>query len=355
MNRKKTLAILLALCMVAAILCLERCAFSPQTELIFCSQQDCIHPDVLEDFTEETGIRVEYTLLDSSDTLSRQAACDVLLADTETLSLLSAQGYLMSLDTDLLPEHTGIDPVFYTMPFIRTSEQALPAFWSTMGLIYDPTMTDLRVTGWSDLFSDALSGRVVMPEQGRESFASALAALGKDVNSALPEDITSAYHYLTQQGPLVLSYSSQEEFSQLLASHPDLVAPCYGADAVRLMASEEANISFVIPSEGSWQKLLSYAMPAGVQSEENAHLLMDFLTRPENMARSAAYSGYSVVSPAAYELLDRNWQINPLAYPAGRDWAAYPLLDSQSGQLQAECQSQWLTLLEEWDRHHPAS
>lgn len=357
MNRRKLLALLLAVCMTAAAAFLECGAHSPDTTLILYSQEDCIHPDVLEAFTHETGVTVEYILLDqergaeqAADAVE-QAACDVLLADVELLSQLDSQQCLARLDGQGLSDQAGIDEAFLSLPFIRNRQTALPYLWTTMGLVYDPSRTDTRVTSWANLFQDAFSGRVVMPKSSREAYAIALTALGFSVNTNQPEEISSATDYLQQQMPLVLDYCSLSQLEAQLSANPQLIAPCYGADAIRLMASS-ANISFVVPSEGSWRKLLAFSLPQGSEDQTMAFELIEFLCQPQAMAKNAAYSGYSTVSTDAYELLDHSWQVNPLAYPTGKDWTVAPLLDSQESQLRTERQVCWHQLRDSWGEYH---
>ena len=351
MSRKKILALLLAVGLIAVTICLERCAFSPHTTLTVCTQQDCIHPDVLEAFTEDTGIEVEYIVLENSAGLEELPDCDVLLADVEQLSAFWEQQALLELDQSQIPNAETIDNVFSSIPFIRDSGCAGPCLWTTMGLIYDPALTDTRVTGWSNLFSGDFSGRVVMPESSRESYAAALAALGLGVNTNDTEDAAAAGDYLEQQLPLILDYCSSPRLAELIATDPQLIAPCYGADAIRLMASTES-ISFVIPSEGTWQMVLAYAIPVETQNQELAYTLIDYLCRPESLAKNAAYSSYSTVSLEAYELLDPSWQVNPLAYPTGTDWTVYPMLDSQDSQIRTDCQVRWHQIQQDWSEHH---
>lgn len=351
MSRKKILALLLAVGLIVVTICLERCAFSPHMTLTVCCQQDCIHPDVLETFTEETGIEVEYIVSEDGITPEEQPDCDVLLADVEQLSALYEQQALLELDQSQIPNAQIIDDDFSSMPFIRDSGCAVPCLWTTMGLIYDPALTDTRVTGWANLFSWDFSGRVVMPENSRESYAAALAALGLDINTNDAQDTAAAADYLEQQLPLILSYCSSSQLAELIATDPQLVAPCYGADAIRLMAST-GSISFVIPSEGTWQMVLAYAISAGTQDQELAYTLIDYLCRPKSLAKNAAYSSYSTVSLEAFELLDSSWQSNPLAYPTGTDWTVYPMLNSQTSQIKTDRQVWWHQIQKDWAEHH---
>jgi len=348
LNRKKWLAIVLAVAMIILSAALEHCVFSPQSTLRVFSQYDCIHPALLKSFSEETGIQVEYTVVHRetvTDDVDLYAQCDLLLADTELLSLLKDQGFLFPLSEDIIDP--GADEHFQSVSFIQLDGCACPALWTTMGLIYDPSTTEVRLTGWSDLFSGEFTGRVVMPQTSREAYAVALSALGHSVNTQDESELASALEYLQQQRPQVLEYRSTADLEETFQLYPDAVACCYASDAIALM-SNIPGLSFVMASEGSWQMLLSYAVPAGAEDETLSQALIDHLTTPLAMAKNAAYSGMAPVSREAYDLLDHSWKANPLAYPHGEDWEADPLLDSQPSSIQGERRVQWLLLRQEW-------
>lgn len=342
---KKALFILLAFCLLLAVGVIELLGHWKQTTITLYSQEDVISQRVLDSFTKETGIQVQYFLLDDPQAAENPGGYDLLLADVEHLQALLEDAQLAPLEQDAREPLSSVDAAYRSLPFDPENAYTVPYLWTTMGLLYNPAGTDVRVTGWSNLFDGQLSGALVMPSDSQTAFAAALSALGMDVNLQSSQELAAAASYLTQQQPQVAAYCSSGELAAYVSSVQTVLAPCYAGTAIEIMANLP-ELSFVFPSEGSWRSLLSFALPAAAQKEEAAYLLLDYLCRWENEAKNAAYSGYSVVSPEAFRLLDSSWQTNPLAYPDGEKVASFPILQGDRAELRAQRQVQWQLIQE---------
>lgn len=336
---KKALSLFLAVCLLLAIGAVALFGRWNRATITLCSQENVISDRVLQTFTKKTGIQVQYRLLEELEASDDPAGCDLLLADPERLSQLMEEGQLTELDWDRLASLPEIDPSYLGLSFDPENRYTVPGLWTTMGLLYNPTRTETRVTGWVNLFDGQFSGSLVMPEDSQTSFAVALTALGLDVNTQSSEDLTAAANYLTQQQPQVAAYRADSQLADAFQSGQAILAPCYAGVAIELM-SQLPELSFVIPSEGSWRALLSYAIPANAQQEE-AYQLLNYLCQKDSQAKNGVYSGYSVVSPKAFDLLDSAWRSNPLAYPAVEQLERFPFLLGQTGELCSERQARW--------------
>lgn len=349
---KKALSLSLAVCFLLAIGAIALFGRWNRATITLYSQEDVVSDRVLQTFTKKTGIQVQYRLLEELEASDDPAGCDLLLADTERLSQLIEDEQLTELDwaqLDTLPE---IAPAYLGLSFDPENQYTVPGLWTTMGLLYNPTQTDTRVTGWVNLFDGHFSGALVMPEDSQTAFAAALTALGLDVNAPSSEDLTAAANYLVQQQTQVAAYCAAGQLADLFRSGQTILAPCYAGTAIEVMA-QQPELSFVLPSEGSWRSLLSYAIPANAQQKE-AYQLLRYLCQKDNQAKNGVYSGYSVVSPEAYDLLDSSWQSNPLAYPDQEQVAAFPVLQGQTAQLRAERQVRWQLIQESMDQETTA-
>ncbi len=294
----------------------------PSSTVVLCCQGDYIDPDVLSEFTRETGIAVETVVAGAEDDVS-PSECDLLLADVDGISLLAELGYVQPLDAEQFSPWGTIDPQWLALDGLEN--YAVPCLWTTMGLIYDPTRTDLRVTRWADLADAAFAGQVLMPADAGSLAAVGLAALDLDVNSQAAEDLAAAGLWLAGQSTLVLDYCNEGDMADWFRSGEAVLAVCPASSAIELMA-ELPDLSFVIPSDGSWQTVLCSAVAATTGQEAAAYTLLNYLCETENLAKNAVYSGWSVTSTRAYGLLSPSWRSNPLAYPDLDGIAETPLL-----------------------------
>lgn len=299
--------------------------------VVLYSQGAYIDPDVLSDFTQKTGIEVEYVVAgDGSDITLTES--DLLLADVDCISQMVETGSVQRLSTGSFSTWGTIDNQWYDLDGLE--EYAVPCLWTTMGLLYDPTRTELRVTQWADLADAAFSGQILMPADPGQLTAVGLAALELDVNSQSAEALSAAGLWLKGQSPLVLDYCNGEDMADWFRSGEAVLAVCPASDAIELMA-ELPELSFVIPSSGSWQTVLYYAVSADTEKSEDVYELLNYLCQAENMAKNATYSGWSVTSTQAYDLLSPSWRSNPLAYPDLDGRVETPLLAARNSWTQS--------------------
>lgn len=321
---------------LAAGLMVSACALTDEvgeysSAVVLYSQGTYIDPDVLSAFTRETGIEVEYVVAGDSDDIA-PAECDLLLADADCISLLAENGYVQALDADRFSTWGVIDPQWLELDGLEA--YAVPCLWTTMGLIYDPTRTELRLTQWADLADAAFAGQVLMPADAGQLTAVGLAALELDINSRSAGDMAAAGLWLEAQSSLVLDYCNEEEMTGWFRSGEAVLAVCPASAAIELMA-ELPELSFVIPSSGSWQSVLCYAVAADTEKGEDVYELLNYLCQAENMAKNATYSGWSVTSSRAYSLLSPSWRSNPLAYPELDGITETPLLTARDSRTQS--------------------
>lgn len=345
---KRALFLLMAACLLLAAGSLELLGSWRQTTITLYTQRDVISPRVLDAFTQDTGIQVEYVLLDDPQAAEHPEYCDLLLADVDHLQALLEKDQLSALEPSLQTPLSQVEDDYRGLSFDPENTYTLPYLWTTMGLLYNPAQTQIRVTSWSNLFNGQFSGMLVMPSDSQTAFAAALAALGLEVTLQSDEELKAAAGYLLQQQPHVTAYCSVGELPAYFQSGQAVLAPCYAATAIEIMASLP-ELSFVFPAEGSWRSLLSFALPAEAQDSEAAGTLLQYLYRWENQAKNAAYSGYSVISDQAFQLLDSAWQANPLAYPDGDKVAAFPILQGDRAELRTQRRVQWQMILEGLD------
>jgi spermidine/putrescine transport system substrate-binding protein len=79
--------------------------------------------------------------------------------------------------------------------------------------------------------------------------------------------------------------------------------------------SENDDLAYVIPKEGTnlWFDVM--AIPKGAKNLEGALQFMDFLNRPEIALRNAEYIGYATPNLAARAMLPEEVRDDPQAYP----------------------------------------
>ena len=92
------------------------------------------------------------------------------------------------------------------------------------------------------------------------------------------------------------------------------VAPYYAGDAITMM-SENPDLAFVFPEEGSNYFVDAMVVPAGCKHKAAAEMFINFMCEPEISAANAGYIGYSTPIPEARDMLDMDEEAAAIAYP----------------------------------------
>jgi len=125
-----------------------------------------IDPDLIEQFTEETGIKVIYETFDSNEAMLVKvqqggSAYDVAVPSEYMIEIMKEQDLLIPLDHSKLPNLANIDPYFLDLPFDPGNEYSVPYFWGTLGIVYNPNLIEEHLTfdSWEDLWDPSLATR----------------------------------------------------------------------------------------------------------------------------------------------------------------------------------------------------
>ncbi len=214
-------------------------------------------------------------------------------------------------------------------PFDPGGQYSVPYMWGTIGIGYNVEAVKKRIPNaptdsWKLVFDPAYVSKlqdcgVYFLDASEDMFAVALKAMGKDPNSANPADIAAAAAMMGKVRPYVRKFSSSE-YLEALANGDVCVAIGYSGDVLQARTrAEEAKkgveIAYAIPKEGSqvWFDVLS--VPVDAPNPAAAHKFIDYLLRPEVIAKASNYVAYANANQAATPLLDAAVRDDPNVYP----------------------------------------
>ena len=113
---KKTIVRILALAMVLALVLLSTgCTAAKKSELVIFSWADYIDPELLKEFTEQTGIEINYNYFNSEEEmLSKLEAVnggeyDIILASDYILNIARKENLLKEIDKSKVPNYQNLN------------------------------------------------------------------------------------------------------------------------------------------------------------------------------------------------------------------------------------------------------
>lgn len=297
---------------------------------------DYIDPLILADFTKETGIKVQYDTFDSNEILETKVlqgdtGYDIVAPSNHNIPRYVTAGAITALDKSKLPNEKNLWPeiMAYMEPFDPGSKHTIPYMWGTIGIGYNVKEVAKRLPGvnidsWAVVFDPANLAKlkdcgVYYLDASEDMYAVALNYLGKDPNSKNLADYKAATDMMIKARPFVRKFHSSE-YVEALANGDICVAIGYSGDILQAKTrAEEAKngveINYVIPKEGSQVWFDVFAIPADAPNKEAAYKFLDYMLRPDVIAKSSNFTQYANANSAATPLVDPAVRDNPNVYP----------------------------------------
>jgi len=274
---------------------------------------DYISPGVLEDFTRETGIDIQYEIMDSNELLETKLVAgrtgyDVVFPSASFLDREIKAGIYRKLDKHRLLNLHNLDPDITEKlaRFDPGNEHSAIYMWGTSGVAYNDAavktlMPEAPVNSFAMLYDPEVVSRfadcgVSMLDAPSEVLGTVLLYLGKNANSEKPEDLAAAEAVLMSVRPFIKTINSST-YVEGLASGDICLALGWSGDVLQSQArAEEAgkpySIEYRVPREGAVMFFDSMAIPADAEHVENAHLFIDYLLRAEVAAENSLFIGF---------------------------------------------------------------
>lgn len=265
---------------------------------------DFIHPDVLDMFEEETGIRVNQTTFDANETMYTRivnggSQYDVIFPSDYMIYRMINEDLLQPLNFENIPNISNIDEQFRNLEFDPNNEYSVPYMWGTVGILYNTTMVTEPVTSWNILWNPDYAGQIFMYASERDSLGIALKTLGYSLNTVNEDEIIEARDLLIQQKPLVQAYVT-DNVRNFMIGNDGALAVVYSGDALYSIINNP-DLNYVLPTEGSNLWVDSMVIPRTSTKVEEAEMFINFMLRPDIAALNTNYIGYSTPNIAAIE------------------------------------------------------
>ncbi|MEO9787026.1 MAG: polyamine ABC transporter substrate-binding protein [Aurantimonas coralicida] len=298
---------------------------------------DYIDDSILADFTEETGIKVVYDVYDSNDILDTKlfaggSGYDVVVPSSEYLVRQIEAGLIQKLDKSKL---SNLDKMWDVISdrvgeYGDANDYSVNYMWGTTGIGYNKKMVAERIDNpptdsWDLIFDPQYAKKladcgIMMLDAPTEVMPAALNHLGLDPNSTDPGEIEQAKEMLLKVRPFVRKFHSSE-YINALANGDICVGYGYSGDIFQARdraaeAGQGVEIAYSIPKEGARMWFDQLAIPADAPHPENAHAFIDYLMRPEVIAKATNYVVYANGNKASQEFVDDAIINDPAVYPS---------------------------------------
>jgi len=298
---------------------------------------DYIAEDVLKRFTERTGIKVNYDVYDSNEILEAKLSAGrsgydlVFPTSSPFFGRQIKAGLYQKLDRGKIKNFAKVDRAVLDRLKTVDPENAhgLPYMMAGTGIGYNverlkALAPDVPRDSLALLFDRKHLFRlkgcgVTLLDAPEEVLPAALAYLGRNPISSEAADLDAAVDLVTKVRPNY-RYIHSSAYINDLANGATCVAMGYAGDLVQARdraraAKRGVELGIFLPKEGAAYNIDVMAIPKDAPHPGNAHLFIDFLLEPENIAAISNVVGYANAVGESAALVKRELRDDPVVYP----------------------------------------
>jgi len=290
-------------------------AGDPQTIIVY-NWGDYIDPELITQFEQETGYKVIYETFDSNEamlTKIKQGGTnyDIAIPSEYTIHKMVEENLLEKLDYSKIKGMEHIDPRFLHQSFDPDNSYSIPYFWGTLGIVYNKKVyPEGMISEWRDLWNADLKDSILFIDGAREMMGIALQTQGYSLNEKDVAIVKDAGKFLKTLMPnakaIIADYMIQGEAN---------IAVTFSGEASKML-SENEDLAYVVPSEGTNLWFDNIVIPKTVGNKEGAYAFINFMLRPEIAAKNAQYVGYATPNKDAIALLPEDITSDESFYPS---------------------------------------
>ncbi len=254
---------------------------------------------LIEKFTKETGIKVNYSTFESNETMYAKLKLlngkgyDLVVPSTYYVTILAKDNLLEPLDKAKLPLFNELDPSILNQPFDPNNHYSLPYMWGSTALGFNSEIiASDKVKSWQDLWRPEFAGQLLLTDDVRDVFGMALILNGHDINTQNETEIEQAYKKLIALKQNVTLFNSDSPHVPLIMGEVN-VGMQWNGTAYRAHL-ENPSIEFVYPEEGAIFWMDNMVIPKNAENKNNAYAFINFLLKPENQAILVQEIGYAI-------------------------------------------------------------
>ena len=268
MNRK--LNSVLALALAGSLALLSGCgqaasssegassAASGDTLLNLYTWEGMFPQEVLDGFTAETGIQINYSSFDTDETMlakleaAKGGDYDLVIADDYIVETAISEGLVAKLDKTKLSNLGNVNPIYQGQFFDPEDAYTVPYGAGVQTIVYDPALVEKPITCYADLWDESLKDNLAVIGNYRVVDGMALKVLGESYNTA--------------------------------------------------------DLQVVYPTEGVGFGIMAQFIPSNAPHSDAAHAFIDYILRPEVAKSCFEWMGYYCTNKAADSLIDPAYQ-----------------------------------------------
>jgi len=284
---------------------------SAADKLVISNWDGYMPADIAEKFKAETGIELEISYHATNEEImgkvvaSKGKGFDVLFVSSPFAEALNKLGLTADIDHAGIPNLANLYPSANELAYDVGNTFSVPYAWGTTGLCYRSDLVANTPESWNDLLSpaDDLKGKVTMLATDRWLMAAGLLSKGYSVNESDQTKIDEVKDALIETKKSLLAYDDTTFYSKLVSGEAHLVHAWDGWCNYGI--GENAEIKYVIPSEGTDLWVDTMVVMANSENQQAAHTFINYILSADTGKWVVENILYKVPNKMAMEGIDK--------------------------------------------------
>ena len=282
------------------------------TQLNLYTWEGMFPQEVLDGFTAETGIQINYSSFDTDETMlakleaAKGGDYDLVIADDYIVETAISEGLVAKLDKTKLSNLGNVNPIYQGQFFDPEDAYTVPYGAGVQTIVYDPTLVEKPITCYADLWDESLKDNLAVIGNYRVVDGMALKILGESYNTEDPAVLEQAKAKLLELAPNIRLIKDANTQDDLLSG--EVGAAVMYTSQVTTACLANPDLQVVYPTEGVGFGIMAQFIPSNAPHSDAAHAFIDYILRPEVAKSCFEWMGYYCTNKAADSLIDPAYQ-----------------------------------------------
>jgi spermidine/putrescine transport system substrate-binding protein len=277
--------------------------------------------ELLDKFTDETGIQVTMDTFDSNESMlatlkaGAMGSYDVAVPGDYMVDIMIGEGMLDTFDPSELSNFANIEEQWVDVAFDPGRKHSIPYQWGSTSFAVNRDVYDGDINTTAILFDppEALRGKINMLDSQGEVILMASLHLGIPQCSS-DRDQLKALDAMLQDAKEHWASFGSDIAKDVLVSGDAAVGQIWNGFSAKAR-EEGANIEYAYPKEGYVVWMDNVVLLKDAPNRDAALKFMNFLLEPENAAVVTNFAQYTAGVKGVMPLLDESLRTSPETNP----------------------------------------
>lgn len=273
--------------------------------------------EVISDFSKESGIKVNYSTYSSNEELlakissSKEGTYDLIFPSDYMLEVMIRREMLDTMDTSKLENFDNLNENYLGLEYDKNNEYSIPFIAASTVISYNREVIKDDIISYNDLLNPKYKNEIVLIDDQRIIIGMALLANGFDMNSVDEDELEIAKNWLKELRKNLKAFDSDSPKNFLITKEAS-IAVLWNAEGA-LANMQNPNIKNIFPLEGFALSIDNFAIPKGAKNKSEIYEFIDYILRPEVMAKIVSSYPYKNLNKETDLLLDESYLNNNAA------------------------------------------